>query len=161
MIKTGWRSHKKKPSPFQRMFGAPPPGIQPDPPDITATIDEQVDGFWEWLRAGCPYETLPATETDIPDPMEIELSLLQLACTSRNRVELGALAGHPSEWVRLGVAGNPYSPPWAIWGDGMVSFGLVADKSAWVAASARLRSLKPPRPVVEAIKASTMSMAAA
>ena len=135
--------HKKQ-SVFARMFGDPGVREAPSPPDLSRPLDGQVDDFWDWLRAGCPYRGTPTGE--MRDVIE--------ACTSSHVVRLGALAGHPSEWVRLGVAGNPHTPMWALWGDGMLAFGLVEDESVWVSASVMVRHFKPPIEVVESLKAS-------
>ena len=123
--------------------------MPPFPPDLSQPIDDQADMYWSWLRAGCPYYGKP--DDHMRDLID--------ACTSTNRVRLGALSGHPSEWVRLGVAGNLSSPAWAMWGDGMSSFGLAEDGSPWVSAAVLLRYPRPPTEIVESVRASTMLQA--
>ena len=126
-----------------RMFGRPG-GVGPVVPDVARGIDDQIDHYRGWLRAGCP---LRASQTT---PL---LEELVEACTTCDTVRLDALAGHPSAWVRLGVAHNKHTRSWTLWGDGLISFGLADDSEAWVSASVLLRCPRPPAEVVSTIRA--------
>ena len=123
------------------IFGHPD-GITPNSPDLRRDIDDEIDTYWSWRRAGCPIQSPPTPL--MRDMVE--------ACMSSDPVRLGALAGHKSEWVRLGVAGNTSTPLWAMRGDGIQAFGLVSDSEPWVSAAMLLRCLRPPAEIVEAVK---------
>ena len=117
---------------------------EPPPPDMSRGIDDQIDQYRGWLRSGCPLRTSQRTQL---------LDELVEACTTTDTVRLDALAGHPSAWVRLGVAHNKHTRSWTLWGDGLISFGLAEDSEAWVSASVLLRCPRPPAEVVATIRA--------
>ena len=132
-----------------QMFGRRPPKHAPRPPDVSQPVDqEQIDLYWAWLNADCPSTAKHMTGMT---------ALLLEACQSSDAVRLGALSMHSSEWIRLGVAGNPCTPSWVMWGDGLSTFGLAEDSSPWVSATVLIRHPRPPADVVEAIRSASMN----
>ena len=126
---------------MSRIFGHPE-GFTPNSPDLRREIYDEIAIYWSWRRVGCPIHSSPSPL--MRDMIE--------ACMSSDPVRLGALAGHGSKWVRLAVAGNNSTPLWAMWGDGIQSFGLASDAEPWVSAAVLLRCPRPPGEIVEAVK---------
>lgn len=121
---------------------------QPIPPDVNGSISRsQINLYWGWLKGGCPSPRRRGRSVD----SGLFTAFLE-ACVSTDQVRLGALAGHESDWVRLGVAGNRHTPVWAKWGDGLRTFGLAEDPSPWVSATVLLSWPRPPVEVVEALR---------
>ena len=125
-----------------RMFGRSDGPPAPNPPDLRRPIDEQIDAYKTWRLAGCPPPKRPS---------EMMRDMLE-ACTSTDPVRVGALGGHDSAWIRLGVAGNNLAPLWVVWGDCLSTFGLAEDPDPWVASSVILRWPNPPAEIVEAVR---------
>ena len=146
------RSTDKHPAGMaSRLFGRSDGAAPPRSPDLRRTVDDQITAYRNWRLAGCPAPRRPSSL--MRDMIE--------ACTSADPVRVGALAGHTSSWVRLGVAGNPHAPMWAVWGDvGLSSFGLAEDPEAWVAASVILHWPSPPPEIVAGIRAAADRFAA-
>ena len=127
---------------------------KPVPFPVEAANDDPIsvrgiENLWEWAKADCPvWETADGR----PHPV---YAILRDAVSSTNQLTLGSLSFHPNSWVRLGVAGNPYTPIFAMWGDGLDSFGLAGDHNRWVRATVLARMPQPPATVVASLSGAT------
>ena len=104
--------------------------------------------LWRWAGQGCPEWVASDAAVGIYKD-------LREAVTTTNQLYLGALSYDPHRWVRLGVAGNFHTPPWAMWGDGRDSFGLAGDSDRWIRATVLSRMPKPPSNVLAAMLGTT------
>ena len=132
-----WKPSKTLPVPLAAIRGEP----------VTA---QGIETLWKWAKAGCPGWW--DRKTDVEDPM---FAPLADAVSSTDQLTLGALSFHPSVWVRIGIAGNFHTPIWAMWGDGLDSFGLAGDSSPWVRATVLARIPQPPPVVVATLSGAT------
>lgn len=127
------------------------------PPFPRKCAERRVDGGllrqWQtWVDAGCPgIDPAPGCDEPLEEPARSAARVARWAVTAATEGELCDMARSEWAWVRLAIASNPHAPLSAIWGDGIIWFGLAGDDDPWVRAAAIWACPEPPQSVVDAV----------
>ena len=106
--------------------------------------------FWDWIADGS--EGIDELHDSVEHPRRSAAQCVKRASETDNSGVLNELARRPWPYVRAAVSVNPSVPDSALWGDGVVWQGLVADSDPWVRGITLLHSPTPPPALVKAME---------